>query len=45
MERLKQDNKRSMQMVQQWKKMYENLHQFTVGELLNGEGDDANMSL
>ncbi|KAL8216347.1 hypothetical protein R6Q57_023184 [Mikania cordata] len=36
-ERLKADNKRSMQMVHQWKKMYENLRQFCVGELLNGE--------
>ncbi|XP_071703255.1 protein ROOT INITIATION DEFECTIVE 3-like [Rutidosis leptorrhynchoides] len=45
LERLKQDNKRSMQMVQQWKKMYENLHQYCVGELLNGEGDDTNMKL
>lgn len=44
MERLKLDNQRSMQMVQQWKKMYENLHQFCVGELLNGEGDDANLT-
>lgn len=38
-ERLKLDCKRSMQMVQQWKKMYENLHQFCVNELL--EGDQA----
>ncbi|GKB36258.1 protein root initiation defective 3 [Tanacetum coccineum] len=42
-ERLKLDNKRSMQMVQQWKKMYENLHQFAVGELLNGETGDASL--
>ncbi|KAI3506112.1 hypothetical protein L1887_28468 [Cichorium endivia] len=41
-ERLKLDCKRSMQMVQQWKKMYENLHQFCVGDLLNGEADDTN---
>lgn len=45
LERLKQDNKRSMQMVQQWKQMYQNLHQYCVGELLNGEGDEANMKL
>lgn len=45
MERLKLDCKRSMQMAQQWKKMYENLHQFCVGELLNGEADDANLTL
>ncbi|GJV38530.1 protein root initiation defective 3 [Tanacetum coccineum] len=44
-ERLKLDNKRSMQMVQQWKKMYENLHQFAVGELLNGETGDASVAL
>ncbi|KAL4579335.1 hypothetical protein LXL04_015477 [Taraxacum kok-saghyz] len=46
MERLKLDCKRLMQMVQQWKKMYENLHQFCVGELLNGEeGDETNLML
>ncbi|GAB4845533.1 hypothetical protein Ancab_038938 [Ancistrocladus abbreviatus] len=33
-ERLKQDFRRSMQMVQQWKKSYEGLHQFCVNELL-----------
>ncbi|KAI7733980.1 hypothetical protein M8C21_001403 [Ambrosia artemisiifolia] len=42
-ERLKADNERAMQMVQQWKKMYENLHQFCVGELLSGEGDAATL--
>uniref|UniRef100_A0A5B7BLE7 Uncharacterized protein n=1 Tax=Davidia involucrata TaxID=16924 RepID=A0A5B7BLE7_DAVIN len=36
MERLKLDCKRYMQMVQQWKKMYENLHQFCVNEVLDG---------
>lgn len=36
-ERLKLNCKRSMQMVQQWKKMYENLHQFCVNELLEGD--------
>ncbi|CAK9177021.1 unnamed protein product [Ilex paraguariensis] len=36
-ERLKLDCKRCMQMVQQWKKMYENLHQFCVNELLDGD--------
>ncbi|XP_076928488.1 protein ROOT INITIATION DEFECTIVE 3-like [Bidens hawaiensis] len=40
-ERLKVEKERAMQMVQQWKKMYENLHQFCVGELLNGEGEAA----
>ena len=35
MERLKIDSQKSMQMVQQWKKMYENLHQFCVNELLD----------
>ncbi|KAI3687130.1 hypothetical protein L1987_80821 [Smallanthus sonchifolius] len=44
-ERLKLDNKRSMQMVHQWKKMYENLHQFCVGELLNEEGDTTTANL
>ncbi|KAH7523637.1 protein ROOT INITIATION DEFECTIVE 3 [Ziziphus jujuba] len=38
-ERLKLDCKRFMQMVQQWKTMYENLHEFCVNELL--EGDQA----
>ncbi|GAB4845536.1 hypothetical protein Ancab_038941 [Ancistrocladus abbreviatus] len=33
-ERLKQDFRRSMQMVQRWKKSYEGLHQFCVNELL-----------
>ncbi|KAK6938671.1 WD40 repeat [Dillenia turbinata] len=35
-ERLKLECKRSVQMVQQWKKLYENLHQFCVNELLDG---------
>ena len=34
-ERLKLDCKRALQMVQQWKKMYEDLHQFCVKELLD----------
>ncbi|GAV72613.1 WD40 domain-containing protein [Cephalotus follicularis] len=33
-ERLKLEYKRSMQMAQQWKKMYDNLHEFCVNELL-----------
>ncbi|KAK3028305.1 hypothetical protein RJ639_037482 [Escallonia herrerae] len=37
MERLKFDCRRSMQLVQQWKKMYENLNQFCVNELLDGD--------
>ncbi|XAR61901.1 hypothetical protein NMG60_11016447 [Bertholletia excelsa] len=37
MERVKLDCKRSMQMIQQWKKMYENLHQYCVNELLDGD--------
>lgn len=37
MERVKLDCRRSMQMVQQWKKMYDNLHQFCVNELLDGD--------
>jgi pre-rRNA-processing protein IPI3 len=36
-ERLKLEYRRSMQMVQQWQKMYENLHQFCVDELLDGD--------
>ncbi|KAL3514483.1 hypothetical protein ACH5RR_027200 [Cinchona calisaya] len=41
MERLKLECKRSMQMVQQWKKLYENLHQFCVSELLDGHVHDS----
>ncbi|XP_027093048.2 protein ROOT INITIATION DEFECTIVE 3 isoform X1 [Coffea arabica] len=41
MERLKLERKRSMQMVQQWKKMYENLHQFCVSELLDGNEHES----
>ncbi|XP_059453662.1 protein ROOT INITIATION DEFECTIVE 3 [Corylus avellana] len=37
MERVKRDCRRSMQMVQQWKTMYENMHQFCVNELLDGD--------
>ncbi|XP_034677517.1 protein ROOT INITIATION DEFECTIVE 3 [Vitis riparia] len=37
MERLKIDSQKSVQMVQQWKKMYENLHQFCVNELLDAD--------
>lgn len=33
-EQLKLECKRCMQMVQQWKKMYENLHEFCINELL-----------
>ncbi|KAF1002478.1 hypothetical protein AG4045_009393 [Apium graveolens] len=36
-ERLKLDYKRSTQMLQQWKKMYENSNQFCVNELLDGD--------
>ncbi|KAF5747040.1 protein ROOT INITIATION DEFECTIVE 3 [Tripterygium wilfordii] len=34
-ERLKQDCKRAMQMVEQWKKMYDSLHGFCINELLD----------
>ncbi|XP_044512249.1 protein ROOT INITIATION DEFECTIVE 3 [Mangifera indica] len=34
-ERLKHECGRSMQMVQQWKKMYDNLHEFCINELLD----------
>ncbi|KAK7295545.1 hypothetical protein RJT34_18455 [Clitoria ternatea] len=37
MEKLKHECQRSMEMVNQWKKMYENLHQFCVKELLDGD--------
>jgi pre-rRNA-processing protein IPI3 len=36
MERLKLDCRKFTRMVQQWKKMYENLHQICVSELLDG---------
>ncbi|KAK4492119.1 hypothetical protein RD792_002916 [Penstemon davidsonii] len=34
-ERLKSEQQRSLQMIQQWKTMYDNLHQFCVDELLD----------
>ncbi|KAM7279677.1 hypothetical protein ACFE04_006811 [Oxalis oulophora] len=37
MERVKEDCKRHIEMHQQWKKMYDNLHEFTVNELLDGD--------
>ncbi|PIN16451.1 WD40 repeat protein [Handroanthus impetiginosus] len=40
-ERLKNEQLRSVQMIQQWKKMYENLHQFCVTELLNGSQEST----
>lgn len=40
-ERLKLELRRSMQVVQQWKKMYENLHQFAVSEILDGNKLDG----
>ncbi|KAJ8763273.1 hypothetical protein K2173_026174 [Erythroxylum novogranatense] len=36
-ERLKVDNARSMQMLRRWKKMFDNLHEFCVDEMLNGD--------
>ncbi|XP_060199419.1 protein ROOT INITIATION DEFECTIVE 3 [Lycium barbarum] len=36
-ERLKLDRGRSMQVIQQWEKKFESLHQFCVTELLDGE--------
>ncbi|KAM1527342.1 hypothetical protein FF1_016814 [Malus domestica] len=36
-ERLKRENERATQMAQQWRKMYDNLHQFCVNELLDGD--------
>lgn len=35
-EKLKHDYQRSMQMANQWKSMYENMHQFCVEEMLDG---------
>ncbi|KAH9692440.1 protein root initiation defective 3 [Citrus sinensis] len=40
-ERLKRECNRTLQMVQQWKKMYENLHEFCVNELLDGDQVDG----
>ncbi|KAL0360843.1 UNVERIFIED_CONTAM: protein ROOT INITIATION defective [Sesamum radiatum] len=40
-ERLKSEQLRSVQMIQQWKKMYENLHQFCVSELLGGSQTES----
>ncbi|XP_038898957.1 protein ROOT INITIATION DEFECTIVE 3 [Benincasa hispida] len=37
LERLKYDCGKSMQMLQHWRKMYDNLHQFCVNELLDGD--------
>lgn len=45
MERLKLDCRKSMQMAQQWKKMYENLHQFCVKDLLDGDEASEEMDL
>lgn len=36
MEKLRHDYQKSMQMADQWRRMYGNLHQFTVKELLDG---------
>ncbi|XP_042513995.1 protein ROOT INITIATION DEFECTIVE 3-like [Macadamia integrifolia] len=36
LEKLKLDCKRSLEMVQKWKKMYEDLHHYCVDELLDG---------
>ncbi|XP_009796052.1 protein ROOT INITIATION DEFECTIVE 3 [Nicotiana tabacum] len=36
-EKLKLDRSRSIQMIQQWEKKYQNLHEFCVTELLDGE--------
>lgn len=41
-ERLKQECKRALQMVKQWKQMYDNLHEFCVNELLNGDKVEDN---
>ncbi|CAK7347530.1 unnamed protein product [Dovyalis caffra] len=36
-DKLKHDCTQSMQMLQRWKKMYDNLHEFCVDELLEGD--------
>ncbi|KAJ6954941.1 hypothetical protein NC652_006398 [Populus alba x Populus x berolinensis] len=36
-EKLKLDCTQSMQMLQRWKKMYDNLHEFCEDELLDGD--------
>ncbi|KAJ6320915.1 hypothetical protein OIU78_016163 [Salix suchowensis] len=36
-EKLKLDSTQAMQMLQRWKKMYDNLHEFCVDELLEGD--------
>jgi pre-rRNA-processing protein IPI3 len=36
-EKLKHEYERTMKMANQWKKMYENLHQFGIKELLDGD--------
>lgn len=36
MEKLKHEYQRTMEMANQWKKMYENLHEFGIKELLDG---------
>ncbi|XP_071721734.1 protein ROOT INITIATION DEFECTIVE 3-like [Rutidosis leptorrhynchoides] len=43
-ERLKQECNRHMQMNQQWKKMYDNLHQFCVNELVDGDQKNTSSS-
>lgn len=37
LERLKRDYGKSMQMLEHWRKTYDNLHQFCVDELLDGD--------
>ncbi|CAA2985027.1 ROOT INITIATION DEFECTIVE 3 [Olea europaea subsp. europaea] len=41
-ERLKVEQQRSVQTIQQWKTIYENLHQFCVSELLDGNHVESN---
>ncbi|KAL6552685.1 hypothetical protein OROHE_008049 [Orobanche hederae] len=40
-EKLKREQQISVQMIHQWKKMYENLHQFCVTELLDGNHTES----
>lgn len=37
LEKLKKDYERSIQITQQWRKMYDNLHKFCVDEILSGD--------
>lgn len=44
MERLRLDCKKSLQMAQQWKKTYEELHQFCIDELIQSDQKKENLA-